>query len=112
MRPIEPIIRATPELPASHESDTSAGPVTVILPPRGWQAVNVAELWRFRGLAFQLAWRDIKVRYKQTVLGAGWAILQPAMMMVVFAVFFGSTGRVSSGDLPYPVFVYAGLLPW
>jgi lipopolysaccharide transport system permease protein len=86
--------------------------VTLIVPPRKWQAVNVAELWRFRDLAVQLAWRDVRVRYKQTVLGAGWAVLQPAMMMVVFAVFFGGTGRVSSGDRPYPVFVYAGLLPW
>lgn len=86
--------------------------ITLILPPRRWQAVNVAELWRFRDLALQLAWRDVKVRYKQTLLGAGWAILQPAMMMVVFAVFFGHTGRVSSGSLPYPAFVYAGLLPW
>jgi lipopolysaccharide transport system permease protein len=96
--------------PASSRAVQS--PVTLIVPPRRWQMINVAELWRFRDLAFQLAWRDVKVRYKQTVLGAGWAILQPAMMMVVFAAFFGGTGRVSSGDLPYPAFVYAGLLPW
>jgi lipopolysaccharide transport system permease protein len=86
--------------------------VTLIVPPRRWQAVNVAELWRFRDLLIQLAWRDIKVRYKQTLLGAGWAIFQPAMMMIVFAVFFQGGGRVSSGETPYPLFVYAGLLPW
>jgi lipopolysaccharide transport system permease protein len=92
--------------------DAPSGLVTVILPPRGWQLINFTELWRFRGLAAQLAWRDIKVRYKQTLLGAGWAILQPALMMIVFCVFLGATGRVSSGELPYPAFVYAGLLPW
>jgi lipopolysaccharide transport system permease protein len=86
--------------------------ITLIEPPRRWQAVNVAELWRFRDLAWQLAWRDIKVRYKQTMLGAGWAIFQPVMMMIVFVVFFHGVGQVSSGSLPYPLFVYAGLLPW
>src|SRR5689334_9016486 len=86
--------------------------VTVIEPARAWQAIDLRELWRFRDLAYLLAWRDVKVRYKQTLLGAAWAILQPAMMMIVFTVFFGGSGRVSSGDRPYPVFVYAGLLPW
>src|SRR3954452_11041014 len=86
--------------------------ITLIEPPRRWQAVNIAELWRFRDLALQLAWRDIKVRYKQTMLGAGWAIFQPVMMMIVFVVFFHGVGQVSSGSLPYPLFVYAGLLPW
>jgi lipopolysaccharide transport system permease protein len=92
--------------------ETARRPITLIVPSRAWQALNLAELWRYRDLAIQLAWRDIKVRYKQTILGAGWAILQPAMMMIVFSVFFGGTGRVSSGSLPYPLFVYAGLLPW
>jgi lipopolysaccharide transport system permease protein len=86
--------------------------MTLIVPPGKWQSVNVRELWRFRDLAYLMVWRDVKVRYKQTLLGAAWAILQPAMMMVVFTVFFGATGKVSSGDRPYPVFVYAGLLPW
>src|SRR5882724_8771907 len=92
-------------------AELSRRPITLIVPARPWQALNLAELWRYRDLAVQMAWRDIKVRYKQTVLGAGWAILQPAMMMIVFSVFFGGTGRVSSGNLPYPLFVYAGLLP-
>src|SRR4051794_2690572 len=86
--------------------------VTVIEPPRGWQLINAAELWKFRELLGFLVWRDVKVRYKQTVLGAAWAVLQPAMMMVVFTVFFARMAKVSAGSAPYPLFVYAGLLPW
>lgn len=86
--------------------------VTVIEPPRGWQLINVAELWKFRELLGFLVWRDVKVRYKQTLLGAAWAVLQPAMMMVVFNVFFARMAKVPAGDMPYPLFVYAGLLPW
>src|SRR4051812_15033733 len=87
-------------------------PVTVIGPVAGWQPLNVRELWEFRELLFFLAWRDVKVRYKQTLLGAAWAVLQPAMMMLVFTIFFGKMAGVSSGDLPYPIFCYLGLLPW
>jgi lipopolysaccharide transport system permease protein len=86
--------------------------VTIIQPPCGWQLINVAELWKFRELLGFLVWRDVKVRYKQTVLGAAWAVLQPAMMMVVFTVFFARMANVSAGPFPYPIFVYAGLLPW
>jgi lipopolysaccharide transport system permease protein len=87
-------------------------PMTVIDPPIGWQLINVRELWRFRELVFFLTWRDVKVRYKQTLLGAAWAILQPLLMMVVFTIFFSRMAGVPSGDLPYPLFAYAGLLPW
>jgi lipopolysaccharide transport system permease protein len=87
-------------------------PLTRIVPPAGWQPVNVRELWQFRELLYFLTWRDVKVRYKQTVLGAAWAVLQPAMMMVVFTVFFSRMAGLSSGNLPYPVFCYMGLLPW
>ena len=90
----------------------AAGVVTRIAPVAGWQPVNVRELWQYRELLYFLTWRDVKVRYKQTALGAAWAILQPVLMMVVFTVFFGRMAGVSSGDLPYPVFVYLGLLPW
>jgi lipopolysaccharide transport system permease protein len=86
--------------------------ITVIRPPLGWQLVNVTELWKFRELLAFLVWRDVKVRYKQTLLGAAWAVLQPAMMMVVFNVFFARMAKVPAGDMPYPLFVYAGLLPW
>lgn len=92
---------------------TGAGEhITSIAPSRGWQSVNLAELWKFRGLVYFLIWRDIKVKYKQTLLGAAWAVLQPAAMMVVFTLFFSKVARVPSGDLPYPLFSYAGLLPW
>ncbi len=87
-------------------------PRTIIRPPRGWQLVNARELWQYRELLYFLAWRDVKVRYKQTVLGAAWAVLQPAMMMVVFSIFFGRMAHVDSGGMPYPLFVFAGLLPW
>jgi len=84
--------------------------VTVIVPARGWQAIDFAELWTFRELLYFLAWRDVKVRYKQTALGALWAVLQPALMMAVFTIFLGIMARVPSAN--DPVFVYAGMLPW
>jgi lipopolysaccharide transport system permease protein len=93
---------------AAHEAPV----VTRIQPPRGWQWINVGELWQYRELIYFLTWRDVKVRYKQTVLGAAWAILQPLLMMTVFTVFFARMAGVSSGSLPYPLFAYAGLLPW
>jgi lipopolysaccharide transport system permease protein len=86
--------------------------VTRIQPSTGWQLVNIRELWQFRELLFFLAWRDVKVRYKQTVLGAAWAILQPLMMMVIFTIFFGRMAGLSSGGQAYPLFAFAGLLPW
>jgi lipopolysaccharide transport system permease protein len=92
----------------------SAGelPLVVIEPRRGWISVNVRELLQYRELVFFLAWRDVKVRYKQTVLGALWAILQPVITMLVFSLFFGRLGRIPSDGLPYPVFAYAALVPW
>jgi lipopolysaccharide transport system permease protein len=87
--------------------------VTVLEPPRPWQFINFRELWRSRELLYFLAWRDIKVRYKQTVLGAFWAILQPLMLMAVFMICFGRTKGMISGDMSYyPLYVYSGLLPW
>jgi len=81
-------------------------------PPNGWQLVNVRELWRYRELLLFLIWRDIKVRYKQAVLGVAWAVLQPAMLMVVFSVFLGRLAGLTGGEIPYPLFVLAGLIPW
>lgn len=103
------------ELPAPASSPAApagGAPLTVIRPSRGWQAINFRELWRFHELLYFLAWRDVKVRYKQTVMGAAWALLQPALMMVVFTLFFARMAGISSGTLPYALFVYAGLLPW
>lgn len=78
----------------------------------GWVAIDFAELWQYRELLIFYAIRDIKVRYKQTLLGAAWAILQPVMTMVVFSIFFGKLAGVPSDGLPYPVFAFCGLLPW
>ena len=86
--------------------------VTVIEPARGWRSLDLKELWAYRELLFVLTMRDIKVRYKQTVLGFTWAIIQPVMMMVVFSIFFGGLAKMPSDGYPYPIFVYAGLLPW
>jgi lipopolysaccharide transport system permease protein len=91
---------------------TSHQKMQLIEPARGWQLINVRELWQFRELLFFLAWRDVKVRYKQTVLGAAWAVLQPALMMVVFTIFFARMAQVPSDDIPYPLFCYAGLVAW
>lgn len=87
-------------------------PIVVIQPTKGWIAINAKELWDYRELLYFLVWRDIKLRYKQTVLGAAWAIIQPFMMMVVFSVFFGGLAGVPSDGIPYPVFAYTALLPW
>lgn len=86
--------------------------VIILRPPKGWGALNLKDLWVYRELIYFLTWRDLKVRYKQTALGAAWAILQPFLTMVVFSIFFGGLLNVSSGDVPYPVFSYTGLLPW
>lgn len=86
--------------------------VIVIDPPRGWHMLNWRELWAYRELLWVLTLRDIKVRYKQTVLGAAWAIVRPVVTMVIFSVVFGRLAQMPSEGFPYPVFVYAGLLPW
>lgn len=86
--------------------------VLILRPSRGWGSLNLGELWAYRELIYFLTWRDIKVRYKQTALGASWAILQPFLSMVVFTIFFGGLLNVSSGEIPYPIFTYTGLLPW
>jgi lipopolysaccharide transport system permease protein len=111
------LVGTPPEVSAAPVKDqptvpTGELPLTRILPPSGWQPLNLRELWQFRELLYFLTWRDVKVRYKQTVLGAAWAVLQPALMMVVFTVFFSRMAGLSSGNLPYPVFCYMGLLPW
>jgi lipopolysaccharide transport system permease protein len=89
-----------------------AQPVQVIRPSSGWAGLDLRELWRFRGLLFVFTWRNVLVRYKQTFLGIGWAILQPVFLMVIFTFFFHRLGGQSSGSIPYPIFTYAALLPW
>lgn len=87
-------------------------PVVWIRPSRGWVSLNLRSLFEYRELLFFLIWRDIKVRYRQTVLGAAWAIIQPFFAMVVFSVFFGKLAGIPSDGIPYPVFSYAALVPW
>lgn len=90
----------------------AAFPPTIIDSAEGWRLINAQELWRHRELLFYLVWRDVKVRYKQTALGAAWALLQPLLMMVVFTIFFSRMAGISTGDVPYSLFAFAGLLPW
>lgn len=86
--------------------------VIQIRPARGWDLGKLAALWAYRELLYFLVWRDLKVRYKQTVIGVAWAVLQPLAMMVVFTLFFGKLAKLPSEGIPYPLFAYAGLLPW
>jgi lipopolysaccharide transport system permease protein len=87
-------------------------PVVVIRPTTGWRGLDLRELWAYRELIYFLTWRDIKVRYKQTAIGVAWAVLQPLALMLVFTLFFGRLAKVPSDGIPYPLFAYAGLLPW
>jgi lipopolysaccharide transport system permease protein len=86
--------------------------ITVIEPQKGWRTLDLKELWAYRELLLVLAQRDIKVRYKQTVLGVAWAVIQPLTTMLLFTLIFGRLAKMPSDGLPYPVFVYAALLPW
>jgi lipopolysaccharide transport system permease protein len=90
----------------------SSVPRFVIQPTRGWGSLNLAELWAHKELVYFLIWRDIKVRYKQTALGASWAILQPLLTMLIFSVFFGRLAKVPSDGVPYPLFSFVALVPW
>jgi lipopolysaccharide transport system permease protein len=90
----------------------SAFSVTRIQPSKGWLNLGVKELWEYRELLYFLTWRDIKVRYKQTALGASWAILQPLMTMMVFSLFFGKLADMPSDGVPYPIFSFTALVPW
>jgi hypothetical protein len=87
-------------------------PVTIVKPSKGWISLKFDELWEYRELLYFLTWRDVKVRYKQTVLGAAWAIIQPFFTMVVFSLFFGKLAKMPSDGMPYPIFAYAALVPW
>ncbi len=87
-------------------------PLVSIEPQRGWVSLDLTDLWRYRELLLLLTWRDIKVRYAQTVLGATWAIIQPLLTMVIFSVIFGQLAKLPSDGMPYPIFTYTALLPW
>ena len=97
------------------ELDAEANPrpaVSCIEPSKGWAALRLGEVWHFRELLFFLAWRDIKVRYKQSAIGAGWAVIQPLATMTIFTLIFGRLAKMPSDGVPYSVFAFTGLLPW
>ena len=98
--------------PGEREDFFSHQHSTVIEPPKGWHMLNWRELWAYRELLWVLTARDVKVRYKQTVLGAAWAVLRPFLTMLIFSVVFGRLAKMPSDGFPYPIFVYAALLPW
>jgi lipopolysaccharide transport system permease protein len=87
-------------------------PTRILKPPRKWVPVDIHELWEYRELLYFFTWRDVKLRYKQTGLGIGWAIIQPLFMMIIFSVFFGGLAQIPSEGIPYPLFSLAALLPW
>jgi lipopolysaccharide transport system permease protein len=91
---------------------STAVPSWRIEPSRGWVSLRLGELWAYRELLYFMVWRDIKVRYKQTVLGVAWAVIQPFLTMMVFSLFFGRLAKVPSDGVPYPIFSYAALVPW
>ncbi len=91
---------------------TRQSDLVTIKPAKGWVPLNLKDLWHYRELIYFLTWRDLKVRYKQSVLGVLWAILKPFMNMVVFTIFFGELAKIPSDGIPYPIFSYTGLLPW
>lgn len=95
-----------------YQKNTKSLPRVIITPEKGWLALNLVDLWRYRELLFFLTWRDVKIRYKQTLLGAAWAILQPLLTMVIFSVVFGRLAHLPSEGVPYSIFTYAALLPW
>ncbi|HEY5866637.1 MAG TPA: ABC transporter permease, partial [Candidatus Tectomicrobia bacterium] len=97
---------------SSRRKSQSSTTVIRIEPSRGWVSLKLRELWEYRELLYLLAWRDVKIRYKQTVLGAAWAIIQPFFSMVVFSLFFGHLAKMSSDGVPYPIFSYTALVPW
>jgi lipopolysaccharide transport system permease protein len=103
---------AVKEVPMFAHSTSGEVPVLIIRPSRGWVSLRLRDLWEYRELLYFLVWRDVKVRYKQTVLGAAWAIIQPFFTMVVFSLFFGQLAKMPSDGIPYPIFSYAALVPW
>ncbi|MDT8436359.1 MAG: ABC transporter permease [Gemmatimonadota bacterium] len=105
-------MEATHATHATHRRPDAQDGVIRIEPSRGWVPLRLGDLWEYRELLYFLTWRTVTIRYKQTVLGAAWAILQPFLSMVVFALFFGKLARLDSDGLPYPIWNYAALVPW
>jgi hypothetical protein len=110
---VEQVAEAAPkaELPAVLSRDEVL-PSIKIESAKAWPSLKLGEIWAYRELVYFLVWRDIKVRYKQTVLGAGWALIQPLFTMLIFSVFFGRLAKVPSDGIPYPLFTFTALVPW
>lgn len=98
--------------PSSVHAPSAGAPIIRIAPSKGWRSLGLEELWAYRELLGFLVWRDVSIRYKQTILGVAWAIIQPVFAMVVFTVFFGRLANLPSDGIPYPIFTYTALLPW
>jgi lipopolysaccharide transport system permease protein len=109
---VEEGVRNLATIAASASSPGSTAPVIRIEAARAWPSLKLGELWAYREVIYFLVWRDIKVRYKQTVLGAGWAMIQPLFSMLLFSLFFGRLARVPSDGIPYPLFSFCALVPW
>jgi homopolymeric O-antigen transport system permease protein len=109
---METVYKDLPDHTGESRGDSQAIPWFEIRPTTGWCSLDLRELWAYRELLYFLAWRDIKVRYKQTAIGVVWAVLQPLAMMAVFTIFFGKLGNLPSDGIPYPLFALAALLPW
>ncbi len=109
---METILPVTLRQPFREEKPGVTGELVRIRPRSGWRSLNLAELWHYRELLWFLAARDIKLRYKQTVLGVAWAVIQPLLTMIVFSIFFGRLGGMPSDSIPYPLFALCALLPW
>ena len=107
-----PIMDATPGEAPDVPPGPPVGPLTVIEPPRGWLSLNLAELWRYRDLFTLLVWRDFSSRYRQSLLGIGWAVVRPVFSVVVFTVIFGRIAKLPSDGIPYPLFSFAAMMPW
>jgi lipopolysaccharide transport system permease protein len=105
-------VRSSRDNTLSVEDSSSNLPLVTFPAPGGWFQGQLSELWRYRGLLYFLIWRDIKIRYKQTMLGVAWVVVQPAATVAAFTLIFGRLAKVPSGDVPYPVFALAGLVPW
>jgi lipopolysaccharide transport system permease protein len=109
---VTPALETKTPISEAPVSPAPAFPVTIIQPSRGWVSLRLHELWEYRELLYFLTWREVKVRYKQTALGAAWAIIQPLFTMLVFSLFFGRLAKIPSDGIPYPLFSLAGLIPW
>lgn len=110
--PIQEEIQTSPMRTAARLATAADGLVIRIAPSKGWVSLRLGELWEYRELLYFLSWRDVKIRYKQTILGAGWAIIQPFFTMLIFSLFFGRLAKMPSDGIPYPLFSYTALVPW